>query len=62
MSDFVSDINCVEDYPSFEKSVHVIQQELQGFIVKNIDGESTEAHHFSNILSQRVCCVNNFQC
>ena len=36
----------VENYPDFETLVHVIQHGLQGFIVKNIRGESTEAKHF----------------
>ena len=37
-------------YPEFEKLAHVIQQGLQGFIVKNIEGESTEANDLSHIL------------
>ena len=36
-------IKCVENYPDFEKLVHVIQHGLQGFIVKNTEGESTKA-------------------
>ena len=42
ISEFVSEIKLVENYPDFEKLAHVIQYALQGFIVKNIDGESTE--------------------
>ena len=42
--DFVSEMRSVVNYPNFEKSVHVIQHDLQGFIVKNMDGESTEAN------------------
>ena len=38
---FVSDIKRVENYPDFDKLAHVIQLGLQGFIVKNIEGEST---------------------
>ena len=32
----------VENYPDFEKLAHVIQHGLQGRIIKNIEGESTE--------------------
>ena len=39
----------MENYPDFETLVHVIQHGLQGFIVKNIKGESTEAKDFSHI-------------
>jgi len=37
----------VENYPDFEKLAHVIQHGLQGLIVKNIEGESTEANDLS---------------
>ena len=50
--DFVSEIKRVELYPDFEKLTHVIQHGLQGFIVKNIDGESTEANDLSHILQK----------
>jgi len=50
VTDFVSEIKRVENYPDFEKLAHVIQHGLQGFIVKNIEGESTEANDLSNIL------------
>ena len=40
----------MENNPDFEKLAHVIQHGLQGFIVKNIDGESTEANDLSHIL------------
>ena len=33
----------MENYPGFEKLAHVIQHDLQGFIVKNIEGVSMEA-------------------
>jgi len=33
---FVSEIKRVENYPDFDKLAPVIQQGLQGFIVKNI--------------------------
>ena len=33
-----------------EKLAHVIQHGLQGFIVKNMEGESTEANDLSHIL------------
>jgi len=38
---FVSEIKRVENYPDFDKLAHVIQHGPQGFIVKNIKGEST---------------------
>jgi len=47
---FVSEIKRVENYPDLEKLAHVIQHSLQGFIVKNIEGESTEANDLSHIL------------
>ena len=47
---FVSEIKLMENYLDFEKLVHVIQQGLQGFIVKNIEGESMEANDLSHIL------------
>jgi len=47
---FVSDIKRVENYPDFDKLARVIQHVLQWFIVKNIDGESTEANDLSLIL------------
>ena len=33
---FVSDIKRMGNYPDFDKSTHVIQHGLQGFIVENI--------------------------
>ena len=50
VTDFVPEIKRVENYPDFEKLVHVIQHGLQGFIVKNIEGESTELNDLSHIL------------
>jgi len=49
---FVSDIKRVENYPDFDKLARVIQHglHLQWFIVKNIEGESTEANDLSLIL------------
>ena len=48
---FVSDIKRLENYPDFEKLAHVIMHgRLQGFIVKNLEGESTEANDVSHIL------------
>ena len=41
----------MENYPDFKKLPHVIQHGLQEFmIVKNIEGESTEANDLSHIL------------
>ena len=48
--DFVSGIEPVENNPDFEKLAHVIQHSLQGFIVKNLKGESTKANELSYIL------------
>ena len=59
---FVSMIKRVENYPDFIGLVHVIQYGLQGFIVKNIEGKSTEANDLSHILWKMVCCVNNSKC
>ena len=39
-----------ENCPAFEKLAHVIQKGLQGFTVKNNEGESTEANDLSHIL------------
>jgi len=50
VTDFVSEIKRVENYPDFEKSAHVLQHALQGYIVENIEGESTEANDLSHIL------------
>ena len=47
---FVSEIKRVVNYTDFEKLSHIIQHRLQGFIVKNIEGESTEANDLSHIL------------
>ena len=47
---FVSDIKRDENYPNWDKLAHVIQHDLQGLIVKNIEGESTEANDLSLIL------------
>ena len=37
-------------FTDFEKLSHIIEHSLQGFIVKNIEGESTEANDLSHIL------------
>ena len=47
---FVSEIKRVENYTDFEKLSHIIEHGLQGFIIKNIEGESTEANDLSHIL------------
>ena len=51
--DFVSEIKCVENHPDFENLGHVMQHGLQGFIVKNIEGESTEANDLSTFCRSR---------
>ena len=35
---------------NFKKLSHIIEHDLQGFIVKNIEGESREANDLSRIL------------
>ena len=53
VTSFVSQKKRVENYPDFEKLAHVIQlipHGVQGFIVKNIEGESTEANDLSHTL------------
>ena len=40
----------VESYPDFEKLAHLIQHGLQGFMVKNIEGESMDANDLSHVL------------
>ena len=52
VNNFVSEIHVkrVENYPSLENSVHVIQHDLQGFIAKNTDSESVEANELSQTL------------
>ena len=47
---FVSEIKRVENYPDFEKLCRIIEHSLQGFTVKNIEGESTEANDLSHIV------------
>ena len=50
------------NYTDFEKLSNIIEHGLQGFIVKNIEGESTEANDLNHILYKWVCCVNNSKC
>ena len=47
---FVSEIKGVVNYNDFEKLSRIIEQGLQGFEVKDIEGESTEANDLSHIL------------
>ena len=47
---FVSEIKRVVNYTDFEKLSHIIEHGLQGFIVKNIEGESMEVNDVSHIL------------
>ena len=47
---FVSEIKRVVHYNDFETLSHVIEYGLQGFKVKNIEGELTEANDRSHIL------------
>ena len=47
---FVSDIKRVINCTDFEKLSHIIEHALEGFIVKNGEGESTEANDLGHIL------------
>ena len=47
---FISEIKHVANYTDFKKLSHIIEHGLQGFIVKNIEGESIEANDLSHIL------------
>ena len=49
-TDLVSVIKHIKNYPDSVKMTYVIQHGLQGFIVKNIEGESTEENDLSHIL------------
>ena len=49
----------MENYPDFEKLAVAIQNDLQGFIVKDIEGKSMEASDLSHILYKWVYWVNN---
>jgi len=44
----------VENYPDFEKLAQAIYHGLQGFILENIEGESTEANDLSHIRSGSI--------
>ena len=56
---FISEIKSAGNYPDFEKLAHVIQHGLQGFIVKNIKGESMAENYLRHVSWKWVCCVNN---
>ena len=47
---FLSEIKRVVNYTDFKKLSHVIEHSLQGFLVKNIEGESTEANNLTHVL------------
>ena len=47
---FISEIKHVANYIDFKKLSDIIEHGLQGFIVKNIEDESTEANDLSHIL------------
>ena len=47
---FVSEIKSVVNYTDFVKLSHIIEHGLQRFIVKKIEGETTEANDLSHIL------------
>ena len=58
---FVSEIKRVVNYTDFE-NLYIIEHGLQGFIVKNIEGESKDANDLNHILCRWICCVNNSKC
>ena len=60
VTDFVSEIKRVENYPDFENLAHAIQHGLQRFIVKNIEGKSKEANDLHNRLVSN-CAVTKEQ-
>ena len=47
---FVSEIKRVVNHTDFEKLSHIIEHGLQGFIVKNIEGESTKVNDLCHVL------------
>ena len=47
---FISEIKRVVNYTDLKKLSYIIKHGLQGFIVKNIEGESKEANDLSHIL------------
>ena len=47
---FISEIKRVVNYTDFEKLPYIIEHGVQRFLVKNIEGESTEANDHSYIL------------
>ena len=47
---FVAEIKGVENYPDLKKLLHVLLHGLQGFLDKNIEGESMEANDLSHTL------------
>ena len=53
VTDFVSEIKRVENYPDFERLEHVIQHGLQGFIAKHIEGESTEGNNLRGEINRK---------
>ena len=53
-------IKRVENYPDFDKLAHVIQHNLQGFIVKNIEGESQATEANGRLLRQRLQMLTPF--
>ena len=58
ITDFVSEIKRVENYPSFEKNWRT----KFNMVYRDIEGESTEANYLSHSLYKRVCCVYNSKC
>ena len=50
VTDFVSKIKRVENYPDFENLARVIQDGLRRFINQNTDDESMEANDLSHVL------------
>ena len=49
VTDFVTELKRVQNYPDFEKLAHVIQHGLQRFIVKNIEGKTVKVNDLRHI-------------
>ena len=61
VTDFVSEIKRVENYPDFEKLAHVIPHGLQGFRVKR--SKVSQRRQTTLVIFCRsgpVCYINNF--
>ena len=53
----LEEIKCVENYPDFEKLMHIIQHGLQGLIVKNIKGVKHHSLSVANVTNVFTKCT-----